>query len=251
MSDVNENVAENDADGKKNIDVSVVLPTFNESSNITSLIRRNQQALRDYSREIIVVDDDSPDLTWKIAEDLKQPDVKVIRRMEEKRLVTAIQRGIDEARGKHVVWMDADCSMPPELIPRMLHELQRYPVVVGSRYVKGGKDKRPLLRVASSRFINLVANIALNFKVLDYDSGFVAARRDVLQQIRLQTSSGYGEYCIEFLYKAGKKGHRIKEVPYSFIDRRAGESKTADSLYGLFKFGMLYLKGIIKLRLKS
>jgi dolichol-phosphate mannosyltransferase len=92
--------------------------------------------------------------------------------------------------------------------------------------------------------------LILNFKVLDYDSGFVAARKDVLQKMRL-SDSGYGEYCIEFLYKAGEKGYKIEEVPYSFVDRRAGESKTAESLYGLFKFGIMYLKKIFILRLKK
>ena len=92
--------------------------------------------------------------------------------------------------------------------------------------------------------------MVLNFKVLDYDSCFVAARREVLDKIRL-SDSGYGEYCIEFLYQAGKKGYSIQEVPFSFIDRRAGQSKTAKTISGLFKFGMLYLKRIFQLRFKS
>ncbi|HLD72456.1 MAG TPA: polyprenol monophosphomannose synthase [Candidatus Nanoarchaeia archaeon] len=231
-------------------EVSVVFPTFNEAQNILPLIQRTKAALSAYSKEILVVDDDSPDLTWQIAEELKDPEVKVIRRINEKKLASAIQRGIDQSNGKYVLWMDADLSMPPELIPQMLSILKDKDITVGSRYAKGGKDQRPLLRVISSRFINLVTNLVLNFKVLDYDSGFVAARREVLDKIRL-SDSGYGEYCIEFLYQAGKKGYSIQEVPFSFIDRRAGQSKTAKTISGLFKFGMLYLKRIFQLRFKS
>lgn len=243
-------------------DVTVILPTYNESMNIKVLIERIVQALQDYDHEIIVVDDDSPDKTWQIAE--KTGKAKVIRRINQRKLVSAIQKGIDEAQGKYVVWMDADLSMPPEVIPHLLEQLgeseksdmetnhtsqKKYDLAIASRYAKGGKDQRPLLRVVSSRGINLIANLILNFKVLDYDSGFVAAKKEVLENIRLP-DSGYGEYCIEFLYRAGKK-YRIKEIPFTFIDRRAGQSKTAETLSGLFKFGMMYLGRIIKLRLKG
>ena len=146
--------------------------------------------------------------------------------------------------------MDADQSMPPEIIPDMLNKLSQSHIVVGSRYAKGGKDVRPLLRTLSSRFINIVANLVLNFDVLDYDSGYVAARKEVLMKLPLK-DSGYGEYCIELLYTASKKGYKIKEVGFHFVDRRAGQSKTAESLSGLFKFGMMYLKKILMLRIKG
>lgn len=234
------------------VDVSVVLPTYNEGINIGTLIERTDKALKNYAHEIIVVDDDSPDKTWEIAENTGK--AKVIRRVNQRKLVSAIQRGIDEAQGEYIVWMDADLSMPPELIPALLEQIclkenQGYDLAIASRYVKGGKDQRPLLRVISSRAINLIANIVLNFKVRDYDTGFIAAKREVLENIRLP-DSGYGEYCIEFLYRAGRK-YRIKEIPFTFVDRKAGQSKTAATLYGLFKFGMMYLKRIIRLRIKG
>jgi dolichol-phosphate mannosyltransferase len=232
------------------VDVSVVFPTYNEAENIVTLIRRTDNALQNYNREIIVMDDDSPDKTWLLAQNEKNPRVKVVRRINKRKLVTAIQEGIDAANGKVVVWMDADLSMPPELIPKLLARMNRADIVVGSRYAPGGRDKRPLLRVLSSRFINTIANLVLNFNVLDYDSGFVAAKKEVFSKLRLN-DSGYGEYCIEFLFHAGKKGYKIKEVGYAFTDRRAGESKTAESLYGLFKYGMMYLHKIFSLRFGS
>lgn len=229
------------------INVSIVLPTYNEAQNISMLIQRISAAIPN-SKEIIVVDDNSPDRTWEIAG--KHENVRVIRRTNERGLVTAIWRGISEAKGENVVWLDADLSMPPEIIPDMLGKLQENDIVVGSRYVKGGRDKRPLIRVISSRVINLIANIILNFKVLDYDSGFIAAKKNVLMSMKLGNAA-YGDYCIELLYKAGKKGYRINEIPYSFTDRRAGESKTADTVISLVKYGWLYLKKIMELRLEK
>lgn len=245
--------------------LSVIYPTYNEAQNITELLNRTVTALEEFPHEIIVVDDNSPDKTWELAEQValahsspqsplyshsnSHSHIRVIRRLQGKKLVTAIRDGIHAARGKYVVWLDADLSMPPELIPTLLAMLQGKDIAVASRYASGGRDQRPLLRVASSRFINLLANVMLNFKVRDYDSGFVATRKEVLQQQPLAEDAGYGDYCIEFLYKAGKKGFTIGEVPFTFTDRRAGESKTADTLQGLFHFGLLYMKKIVMLRL--
>lgn len=230
----------------KECEVSIILPTYNEAKNITALIQWIESSISN-PKEIIVVDDDSPDRTWEIVEKLKNEDVRVIRLLKGRNLVGAIQRGIDEARGKYIIWMDADLSMPPEIIPTMVENLSQYDIVTGSRYVKGGKDERPFIRVASSRIINIVANLFLNSDILDYDTGFVAARKDVLRTMRLAPSV-HGEYCIELLYRAGINGYRIKEVPYSFTDRKAGESKTAATLYALWKMGIVYMKRIVRSR---
>ena len=236
-------------EGTESIDVSVVLPTYNESKNIIPLIESIHRSLSGQRKEIIVVDDDSPDKTWEIAQQVVGKDVKVIRRTSDKGLVKSIQRGIDEARGKYVVWLDADLSMPPEIIPSLVAQLEKYDVAVGSRYVKGGKDLRPALRLVTSRMINIAANLILNFKVLDYTSGFIAARKTVFSEMSL-ADSAYGEYCIEFLYSAGKKGYAIKEVPYSFIDRLKGTSKTAGTFFSLLRFGWVYFKRIVALRFR-
>ncbi len=232
----------------KEAEVSIVLPTYNEAKNISTLIQRIDAAVP-HTKEIIVVDDDSPDKTWEVVEKLNYKDVRAIRLLKGRNLVGAIQRGIDEAKGKYVIWMDADLSMPPEVIPQMIENLENYDIVTGSRYAKGGKDQRPFIRVASSRIINFIANIFLNFKVLDYDTGFVAARKEVLEKMRLAPSI-HGEYCIELLYRAGRKGYKINEVPYSFTDRKAGESKTAETVHALWKMGIVYMKRIIRSRLE-
>lgn len=226
--------------------VSVVLPTYNEKENIVKLIRLLLKYLgKDI--ELIVSDDNSPDKTWKIAQELKIPQVKVIRRFKNKGLGPAIWDGIKVAKGKYIVWMDCDLTMPPSLVPKMVELLKDYDVVVGSRYVKGGADKRGFVRVITSYAINLLANLILNFKVKDYDSGFVAARREVFKKINFEPR-GHGEYCIEFLYKCTKKEYKIKEIGYVFTERMQGESKTAQYLYSVAYHGFKYIGRILKIR---
>ena len=157
--------------------VSVILPTYNESMNIDSMVDSIRKNVK--NAEIIVSDDNSPDKTWEIAKKIKN--VKVIRRLKNKGVGPSIWDGIKIAKGDIIVWMDADLTMPSELIPKMIKALDNYDIVVGSRYVRGGGDKRSFLRVLTSRMINLFANIILNFRVLDYDSGFVAVKKEVFK----------------------------------------------------------------------
>lgn len=197
------------------------------------------------SIEIIVVDDDSPDRTWMLAGDAGS---RVIRRTEVRGLASALRTGIDAARGKIVIWMDSDLSMPPESISSLIEAIKGgADIAVGSRYARGGKDVRPFLRTVTSRLINLFANVMLPVKVKDFDSGFVAVQKYVFDTVPL-SPTGYGEYCIEFLCMAGLKGFRIEEVGFEFKDRAAGESKTAEGLFSFFKLGMQYMKRVLYIR---
>ena len=231
--------------------ISVILPTYNEKDNIKEMIRQLLYFLKN-DVEIIVSDDNSPDGTWKIVEDIskKNKQVKLIRRFKNRGVGPSIMDGIKKARGQYIAWMDCDLTMPPSLLPKMVFLLKDYDVVVGSRYTKGGKDNRSFIRVTTSRLINLFANIILNFKVLDYDSGFIAAKREVLDKVRFNPS-GHGEYCIEFLYKCTRKKYKVKEVGYVFTERKLGESKTAQYIYSVFLYGIHYINRIIKVRLKN
>src|SRR3989344_9613079 len=123
-------------------DVSVVLPSYNERENIIEAIDRISKAVGIHLKEIIIVDDNSTDGTWQLAEEYNHPKVRLIRRMNEKGLASALARGVEEAKGNLVVWMDCDLGLPPEDIPRLLAPLPEHDVVIGSRYVPGGKDNR-------------------------------------------------------------------------------------------------------------
>ena len=233
---------------KSNVIVSVVLPTYNEKDNIKEMVRQLFFYLKS-NVEIIVSDDNSPDKTWKIVQDISKKDkrIKLIRRFKNKGVGPSIWDGIKKAKGKYIVWMDCDLTMPPSLVPKMISLLKNYDVAVGSRYAEGGKDDRGFIRVATSRLINLFANIMLNFKVLDYDSGFVAVRRNVIDDVKFNPQ-GHGEYCIEFLYKCTKKGYKVKETGYVFTERKLGESKTSQYIYSVFFYGINYISRILKIR---
>lgn len=228
--------------------VSIVLATFNERENILDTIQSIFANLGD-SAEIIVVDDDSPDQTWHLVEEIKHPRVKVIRRVGTRGLASAFNRGILESRGGVVGWMDADMCMPPDMLPGMTALLEKYDVVVGSRYAPGGKDDRVWLRVAASRAINALASLVLGYGIRDYDSGFVVLRRTVFDKVSL-IPTGYGAYFMEFLYNCRRKGLTVHEVPYVFRDRQKGISKSAPSLLRFFRTGMQYVIRIFIARLR-
>lgn len=232
--------------------VSVVLPTYNERDNIGPLIEAIIEAMEKSGKmapEIIVVDDDSPDGTWQVVEEIaaKNPHVRLIHRTAERGLTSAIATGIAQAKGEIVVWMDCDFSMPPELIPELVATLEGADLAVGSRYVRGGMDVgHSLAGRLFSRAINFFASLFLDFSIKDYTSGFLAVRREVFERMDLR--GDYGEYCIDLLYRAKKAGFRIKEIPYRCVPRRAGESKTAPNLMGYFRRGWKYVLTILRLR---
>jgi dolichol-phosphate mannosyltransferase len=230
--------------------ISIVLATFNEreliQTTITELLKVTPETM-----EIIVVDDDSPDGTWLVAESLQLSAVKVIRRVGTRGLASAFNRGIIESRGEYVGWMDADMCMPPAMIPKMYRMLKEegYDVVIGSRYAPGGVDDRAAIRVLSSRFINGFARLVLGYGIRDYDSGFVLLKRSVFDSVSLMPR-GYGEYFIEFVYHACRKGLRVGEVGYYFRDRTVGVSKSMPNVLSFVGGGLLYAMRILGARLR-
>jgi dolichol-phosphate mannosyltransferase len=243
-----------------NFSVSVIMPTFNEGGHIQALICETAQALLSsgiQNYEIIVVDDDSPDHTWEKAAQVAcdQPvNVKVIRRMENHGLTASIRDGIASAQNEIVVWMDCDFSHPPEKIPQMLYMLrQGYDIVVNSRYTIGGGEDRVgkggILQLFLSRLLNWSVRFMLMPSFSDYTSGFVAVRRDVFREIELR--GDYGEYFVDFIYRAIKFGYRICELPYVAMPRRSGESKTGNNIVQYIKRGSKYLWIVLLLRIHS
>jgi dolichol-phosphate mannosyltransferase len=227
-------------------DVSVVLPSYNEKENVIEIIERIKQAVGSRLLEIIIVDDNSPDLTWRIVEDFNDPQVRLIRRLDEKGLASAIQDGVKAAKGEVIAWLDCDLGLPPEDLPRLIAGLDTADVVIGSRYVAGGQDLRPFSRRASSIALNGLAMMLLSRKVRDYTSGFVATKKEVVNNIQW-ARKGFGEYFIEFAYLAIRKGYRVKEVGYVFKDRTKGESKSTENVGIFIKLGWQYGRKILSL----
>lgn len=232
--------------------ISIVLPTFNEAGNIGPLIDRTLAALGHTPGgvEVVVVDDNSPDGTWRLVAQRAQADprVRLIHRTGESGLTSAIQRGIREARGRWVGWMDCDLSMPPEDWPQLAAALAGgADMAVGSRYVPGGGDvAHSLTGRLFSRIINLWAGLVLVWSIKDYTSGFILARRQIFDEIDLR--GDYGEYCIDLLYRAHRAGYAIRELPYLCVPREAGESKTATNVWGYLTRGVNYVTTVLRLR---
>ncbi len=230
------------------------MPTYNEAGNIELLIDRTLQALGEYPGgvEVVVVDDDSPDGTWQlVANKAKtEPRVRLIHRTTERGLTSALSRGIREARGQWVGWMDCDLSMPPEKWPVLADALaQGAGMAVGSRYVPGGGDvAHSFAGRLLSRVINVWAGLILDWSIKDYTSGFILGRREIFDKIDLR--GDYGEYCVDLLYRTKRAGYTLHELPYLCVPREVGESKTATNVWGYFSRGVNYVITVLRLRFK-
>jgi len=238
--------------------VCTVLPTYNERENIVPLIEGIvQNAFTPHL--VLVVDDDSPDGTWQVVEELalrRSSEVVLIRRQNEKGLTSAIQRGIDEAirvySASIITWMDCDLSMPPQDVPKLVRAITEdgADVAVGSRWIPGGGDEaHGFMARGLSWIINHFAMLLLGRQVHDYTSGFIAAKAEVLQRIRLQ--GDYGEYCIDLLARAAKLGYRVQEAPYVCVPRQSGASKTGATLWDYLVKGRKYVATIWRLRIEA
>lgn len=212
----------------------VVIPTYNEADNIASLTQE-LLALDIPDLSIMVVDDNSPDGTADVAEQLADEhpgQIHIIRRRGKLGLGSAYRDGFRKALAMGadaLVQMDADFSHSPSYIPGMLDLLGEYDVVVGSRYVKGGRlDERwSFWRYLLSWWANAVyTRLILRTHQRDTTAGFKAWRRETLLGIGLSRihSNGY-DFQVEMTYVTEKLGYHIKEIPIYFEDRRIGQSK--------------------------
>jgi dolichol-phosphate mannosyltransferase len=236
---------------------SIIMPTLNEAGNIADLIRQSVCALRRAGVDqvqVIVVDDDSPDGTWAVAEqiDCVEAEVHVIRRLCNHGLTNALRDGIAAAEHDIIVWMDCDFSHPPERIPQMLYMLgQGFDVVVNSRYTVGGGEDRAGKGGPLQRLLSFVLNWGVRFLLYpafaDYTSGFVAVRREVLRAVPLQ--GDYGEYFVRFIFRALRQDYKVCELPYFAMPRRSGTSKTGTNLWDYARRGRKYLWTVVQLRL--
>lgn len=237
--------------------VSIIIPTFNESLNIRELLNQIQFNIPAKTNvEIIIVDDNSPDGTGLIVEkyieeNSKAPKqklisknvlIRVIHRKEKAGLIAAIVNGIGLCKGKNVLIMDADFSHPPEVINKMISELKKAPncIIIGSRYVDGGAiDGMSFKRFLLSQGANWIARHGLSLKnVYDPMSGFFAFPKHVLQDVEFNTN-GF-KILLEILIKKNNN-ICVKEIPYTFRDRKHGQSKLD------FSTIVDYLKAVWKL----
>ena len=227
--------------------VTVVVPTYNERDNLAELVERIHRSLSSsgLGYEVLVVDDDSPDGTWRLAEQLAERyPVRVIRRVGRRGLGSAIVEGLRSARGRYVAVIDADLQHPPELLPRLVEEAERRgaDIVVATRYAEGGGvEGWSRLRLLVSRAAGLLAHLLLPEarKTSDPMSGYWLVRRSLLEGVELRGDSW--KVLLELLVRA--RGARVAEVPYVFRERRRGESKLGPGAMAGYVASLLRLSG--------
>lgn len=229
--------------------LTVIVPTWNERETIGPLLAEIRAAVPEAA--VIVVDDSSPDGTGDVVREFaaRNEHISVLSRPYGSGLTAAFRDGIAAAGTEYVAWLDADGNHPPALLPAMLGQLERgeADVVAASRYRPGGRDTRTnRTAVLASRVVNTLAQWLLTRELTDYTTGYVAARREIVTELGLR--GDYGEYCIDFLYRARTAGYRVRELPFVNPDRRAGVSKTATTLAGFLRRAPQYVRVIWRLR---
>jgi dolichol-phosphate mannosyltransferase len=207
-----------------------VIPTYNEVENLALLVPRVLD--QDPDLEVLVVDDDSPDGTGKLADELSAQTgrVHVLHRDQKQGLGAAYRAGLARALelgADRVVQMDADFSHPPDALPEMLSHLADHDVVLGSRYLNGITVVNwPIERILLSYFGNVYARRVTGLPISDTTGGFRCMRRELLERIGFERirADGYA-FQIEMNYRFVRHGARIKELPFFFLDRTRGVSK--------------------------
>lgn len=214
-----------DLSGTDTIDLTIVVPTYNERERLAELVRAVCEACdaRGVRLEMVIVDDNSPDGTGQVADELaREFPVRVIHRAGKLGLGTAVVAGFGIARSRIVGVMDADFSHPPALVPSLLavFEATGADVVIASRYIPGGSTPDwPLWRRLLSRAACLAARPLS--PVRDAASGFFLIRHDLASSVAIR--AGGFKICLELIVRAWPE--RLVEVPYRFDDREQGHSK--------------------------
>jgi dolichol-phosphate mannosyltransferase len=227
----------------------VCLPTYNERENLERMLR----ALADKGVHVLVIDDNSPDGTGALADELaaELDFVSVLHREQKEGLGPAYLAGFRQALGDGadlVLEMDADFSHDPADVPRLIEAAENADLVLGSRYVDGGAiaDWGPLRRFVSAGG-SFYARVLLGVPVRDLTGGFKCFRREVVETLDLDAigSRGYA-FQIETTYRALRAGFRVVEVPIRFVDRELGGSKMSHAIVaeGVWKVPVLRLRAL-------
>jgi len=224
--------------------VAIMLPTYNEAENIETLVREIEGLKLDLT--LLVIDDSSNDGTANIARKLQEEfgNISLISRPEKLGLGTAITAGFHHILSQneppsHIIAMDADYSHNPRDIPRLVAAAKRgYDLVIGSRYVDGGKvvGSRSTRRIIS-RLANLIATVTIGARMYDCTSGFRCYSLNYVKDVMHNLHSQTYEIQIETLRQAKMNRFMVKEIPITFVDRKKGKSKlTTNEIQGFLTY---------------
>lgn len=233
----------------------IIIPTYQESENIISILERVQAA--NPEANVLVVDDSSPDGTGQIVERLMKSNPKI------RLLTNSVKGGLGKAYVKGFKWglskdfdifveMDADGSHAPEQLPSILKNLDECDVSLGSRWVPGGRiENWPISRQILSKGGNLYTRLMLGFKVKDATGGYRAYKREVLETIDLDSIESQG-YCfqVDMVRRSLAFGFKVCETPIVFTEREAGNSKMSRQIVieAFTRIGFWGLKRVFRIK---
>ncbi|AXR61824.1 glycosyltransferase [Leptospira mayottensis] len=224
---------------------SLILPTYNEKENLILLLPKLIALFKskkiDY--EIIIVDDDSPDLTWKWFQNKEKefPSVRLIRRIHEKGLSSAVLTGMASSQGEYLCVMDADLQHDENILPEMIIKLSFSDIVIGSRRVENGNyGEMSSVRRLISYSATLLAKLLLPLPTTDPMSGFFAMRREVFETTKSKINPRGFKILLEFLGRT--KDLKVSEVGYSFRKRNHGETKLSSSVIKQYLIALFELR---------
>ena len=220
---------------------SIILCTYNEAKHIEKIILELEKNISNL--ELVIVDDNSSDGTTEIIKKLNQNNkYKTVYRKKSRSLASAFVRGIIESTGDYIGWVDTNMS---ELAPKfnlMIKELEsNNDLVILSRYIKDGGDKRTPMRAIGSKYFNIFSRLILRVPMKDLTNSVFLMKRKVMDEVTF-LGYGHGEFFIEFLYNAHMKGFKIKEIPHvQEKDEDIENSKSAPSVMRFIYHGIMYV----------
>ncbi len=224
--------------------VSIILSTYNEELAIEKTINEIQKHIKNV--EIIVVDDNSSDKTFDILSKYQSERLKIFSRKKTKGLASAFLLGLINSNGDVIGWVDSNMSSVVKLFPEMINNLENNDVVLLSRFVNGGNDERNIVRKFSSYLLNKITKFVLRSKINDLSSGIFVMKKEVLLDT-LPIASGHGEFMIEFLYNAERKGNKIKELAYTQPIDEEGNSKSYPNIFKFSLLGFFYFVRVLQI----
>ena len=220
--------------------ISIILSTYNEAAFVEETINEILKNIKNV--EIILVDDSSTDGTLEKVKKINNPNLKIYSR-KFRGLASSFLLGLINSSGDIVGWVDSNMKSAATKLPEMINQLDNNDVVLLSRYVEGGDDKRDKLRSFASKFLNWIYQLTLSKKIKDYTSGMFVMKRDVLL-MAIPNCFGHGEFFVEFIYKVLKRGAKIHEMPFVHQQDIVKRLASAHNFFHFIYLGLHYL-GVI------
>ena len=231
----------------KKLDFSIIVPAYNEEKRIKPFLNELAVFSKGWKNyEILFVDDGSTDFTLSILKDFasKNKNIKIISYKPNKGKAFAVKKGIEKAKGQKIIFIDADGSISPEEILKMISKLDHFDIVVGSRAKKESKVEAILLRKIVGTMFNHIVNLLFHINIMDVLCGFKGFKREIALDLYKDLKSSGWIFDVELFYKARRKNYSLYELPILWIHKGGSKMKFTHPFKMLFQ--LLKLKKDLK-----